>query len=542
MIDASQIPEPSRSEIIELVQDGTTHAFYGTVVQRARIMRAWYNAREYDISLDSINKSEIVRKSPVESTAEHKERLKNFDLLPLEHKFIQTQQRIYDENNVQRTYPDASRKFWDAKEDHFDDCGDEIVSFFRDKVLFTKEVEGFGAICVDLAVKDGKTLSHEGAAIPYPYIVQAHEVKYYKNWYGHLQLLITSVQKGDSEEWRAFTPKYIYVFKNQSASPKVISHKFKRTPAYLLKGAVDPKSGFKVGMPRRWNITGLYMAASELFYDLKKASMLFGHPIPAYSEGMIRQMAGVWDEENEKFIADKVKEQVGMVITYPDDAPPSRLFYQADMQGLQHLRSVIFEDLINLIYQIAQVRDKSKVVHNASGRSKQFDSVEEQGLLAQTATDMEAIEKWTFETMANVRGEKFDDFNIIYSKHHDLSSADEIWKQFTEGQQYGGVPNTVRTYQVTEYLRKKSSPTEVQETLKEEIEKQGFPMSKAELDALKDKIDGTILLLKARPELTREGARDFIKDQLEAAKELFPQTDDSIEEEPDEEPELTNLN
>lgn len=542
MIDPSQIPEPKRADIIRLVKDGTTHAFHGTVTQRARIMRAWYNAREFDVSQNSLSKSEIVRKSPIESEADYKDRLNNFDLLPLEHKFIQTQQRIYDENNVQRTYPNETKDFWNAKEDHFDDCGDEIVSFFRDKVLFTKEVEGFGAICVDLATKDGKTLSHKGSAIPYPYIVQANEVKYYETWYGHLQLLITAVKKGDNDEWRAFTPNNIYVFKDQDAEPKVIPHKFKRTPAYLLKGAVDPKSGFKVGMPRRWNITGLYMAASELFYDLKKATMLFGHPIPAYSEGMIRQMAGVWDEENEKFIADKVKEQVGMVITYPDDAPPNKLFYQADMQGLQHLREVIFGDLINLIYQIAQVRDKSKVVHNASGRSKQFDSVEEQGLLAQTATDMEAIEKWVFETMANVRGEKFSDFNIIYSKHHDLSSADEIWKQFTEGQQYGGVPNTVRTYQVKEYLRKKSSPTEVQDELATEIENQGFPMSKAELDALKDKIDGTILLLKARPELTREGARAFIKEQLESAKELFPQTDDSVEEETDDEEELTTIN
>ena len=251
------------------------------------------------------------------------------------------------------------------------------------------------------------------------------------------------------------------------------------------------------------------------------------------------QISGVYDDDEGKFIADKVKEQVGMVITYPDDAPPSKLFYQADMQGLQHLREVIFQDLINLIYQIAQVRDKSKIVHNASGRSKQFDSVEEQGLLAQTATDMEKAEEWVFETMANVRGEKWDDFNIIYSKHHDLSSADETWKQFTEGLQYGGVPNTIKSYQAKEYMRKRSASAEQQEILSEELEKQGFPMSKAELDALKDKIDDTILLLKARPELTREGAREFIKEQLENSKELLSQTTDNSEDDSEEEPELT---
>ena len=245
MIDSSQIPEPSRADIIQLVRDGETHPFYGTVTQRARIMRSWYDSRAFDVTLDSFDKSEIVRKSPIESKSDYQERLKNFDLLPLEHKFIQTQQRIYDENNVQRTYPKESKEIWTKKEAHFDDCGDDIVTFFRDKVLFTKEVEGFGAICIDLAVKDGKTLSHKGSAIPYPYIIQANELKYYKTWYGHLQILITAVKKGDSEEWRAFTPNNIYVFENQSAEPKVIPHKFKRTPAYLLKGAVDPKSDFR---------------------------------------------------------------------------------------------------------------------------------------------------------------------------------------------------------------------------------------------------------------------------------------------------------
>ncbi len=520
MINGSDIPEINSERISQLVRDGEQHRHYGSVVERARIMRAWYNAREYNVGR-SFDKSSIIRKSPIESKDEYNNRLENFDLLPLEHKFLQTQQRIYDENNVERDYPEAQREFWEKKEAHFDDCGDEIDVFFRDKVLFTKEVEGFGAICLDIAMNGDKVVTVDGHAVPYPYIVQASELKYYETWYGHLTLLITAIEKGDKEEWRAFTPTKIYVFEDQKAEPKVIEHKFGKTPAYILKGAVDSQSGFKVGMPRRWNISGLYLAASELFYDLKKASQLFGHPIPAYSEGMLRQMSGVYDDEKGKFNAEKVKEEVGMVITYPDDAPPSKLFYQADMQGLQHLREVIFGDLINLIYQIAQVRDKSKVVHNASGRSKQFDSVEEQGLLAQTATDMEAIEKEIFNMMATVRGEDYEQFNIVYSKHHDLSSADEIWKQFTEGMQYGGVPSTVREYQVKEYLRKKSAPNEVRTDLAKEINDVGFPLTDSELNALKDKIDDTVLILKTRPELAREDARKFITEQLQSAKELL---------------------
>lgn len=503
MIDASKIPEPSLRQVKEIVQEGKTHRYYGRVTERARIMKAWYNSRE---SLDNLKKSEIIRKSPIESTKDYNDRLNNLDLLPLEHKFFQTQQRIYDENNVERTYPKGD--FWKKKEAHFDDCGDEIDVFFRDKVLFTKEIEGFGAVCLDVATDSkGKTISDNGSAIPYPYIIQAHELTYYETWYGQLSLLVTAVQKGDKEEYRAFTPTKIYVFADKESEPRIVPHKFGKTPAYILKGAVDPDSGFKVGMPRRWSLTGLYLAASELFYDLKKGSALFGHPIPAMPASMVKTIAGAYDENEGKFNPETVKSELGMVIPYPDDAPPAKLFYQADMQGLQHLKEVIFDDMLNLIYQLAQVRDKSRVVHNASGRSKQFDSVEEQGLLAQTATDMEAIEKEIFAMMASVRGEKVEDFNVVYSKHHDLSSADEIWTQFTEGMQYGGVPTTVKRYQVTEYLRKKSAPEEYRKALEDELSENGFPLSSEEVDALKDRIDDALLIQKARPELKKENIK-----------------------------------
>jgi hypothetical protein len=513
MIKPQDIPEIPQSEIVSLVREGKQHPYYGQVVDRARVMKAWYNAQERIWENVPNNKSLIVRKSPIESDTDYANRLLNFDLLPLENKFIQTQQRIYDENNVQRTYPEGSEEFWEAKEEMYDDCGDDINVFYRDKVLFTKEVEGFGAICLDIAMKDGKPVNDNGKPVPYAYIVQCSELKYFRNWYGHLQLVITAVVKEDKTEWRAFTPQYIYVFDSQDATPRRIKHNFGRTPVVLLKGATDSRSGFKVGMPRRWNLTGMYLAASELFYDLKKASMLFGHPIPAMSDEMVRQMSGAYDEETGKLDASKVKQDLGMIVTYPEGSPPNQLFYQADMSGLQHLRDVIFSDLINLIYQIAQVRDKSKVVHNASGRSKQFDSVEEQGLLGQTATDMENIEQQVADMMAQARGE--EGVKVIYSKHHDLSSADEIWTQFIEGLQYGGVPVEIKRYQAMEYLRKKSAPMTIRQLLANELTTIGFPLNKNDIDALKDNIDGLLLAVRARPELVSDTTYEQLKQQLE---------------------------
>lgn len=515
MIDVEDLPEKNLDDIISLVREGKTHSKYGLTVERARIMKSWYKAREYAIDADNEfqGKTEIVKKSPIESQDDYQYKLNNFDLMPFEYKFIQTQQRIYDENNVQRKYPDD---FWKTKEAHFDDDGDEVDVFFRDKVLFTKEVEGFGAVCLDIATKDGQAIGVDGKPSPYPYVVQASELKYYETWHGYITLAITCVYNGGEYEWRAFTPRNIYTFSNQEAEPTQVEHNFGKTPVYLLKGALDPQNGFKIGMPRRWMLTGLYLAASELFYDLKLGSKLFGHPIPAMPFDMLKTVAGAWNEEKETINTEAIREEVGYVLGYDGENPPNKLFYQADMQGLQHLESVIFDKLINLIYQLANVRDKSKVVHNASGRSKQFDSVEEQGLLAQTATDMEAIEKEIFSMMATARGEDPDDFTITYSKHHDLSSADETWMQFVEGLQYGGVPKSVKEYQSKEYLRKKSAPTGIQDQLADELSTQGFPLSRDEIDALKDRVDDAILVAKARPELANTDALNRLQEELDA--------------------------
>lgn len=498
MIHASHIPELSQQDAVALVRDETTHPYYSLSVDRANTMRAWYCAREERTSL----KKSIIKRSSIESEADYTYRLDNFDLLPFEVKFFHTQQRIYDENNVQRTYPDNYAEYWQAKELHFDDQGTEIDSFYRDRVLYTKEVEGFGAICNDIATKDGKPLSVDSIPVPYSYVVSASELINYSLWYGMLQWAVIRQVKGEDTEYRVFTPKNIYFFSDREANPVRVPHKFGQTPVILLKGAPDPDSRFRIGMPRRFNLTGLYLTASELNYDLKQGSKFFGHPIPAYPEGMIKQIAGAYDNKDKAFDSQKIKDEVGMVLLYPDGEPPTRLFYQADMSGMEHLRKVVFEDLKNLIYELAQVRDKSKVVHNASGRSKQFDSVEEQGLLAQTAMDMEAIERENQAMMARATGQDEREFNTVYSKHHDLSSADETWQHLSEGAQYKVLNLPLFEYLTTEYLRKKSAPGAAQKALKEHIEEYGMPMSAQEAAALKDLIDNQLIANRLRPELS----------------------------------------
>jgi len=472
MFKPSQIPEPSLKDIKDIIAKGTTHANYTKTVRRARLMNAWYGATE-GFDGDNDLKREIIRKSPVESNDDYDYRLKNFDILPFEHKFIQGQQRIYDDSNVSRSYD--NEEFWKEKEKYFDDCGDDITTFFEDKVLPVHEVQGFGGIGLDIATDlKGETISVDGKAVPYPYVIQAHELQYYETWYGHLTLVVTRVKKGDSEEYRALTPKHIYVFKTKDATPVVIKHQFGETPFVIIKGAPDIESGFKVGLPRRFAVSGVYQLVCELLYDLKMATLYFGHPVPYMHVDDLKAIAGVLDSEG-KVDNNKVRAKVGRVGVYSGDEPPKDLFLQAEMNGLQHISETIFEKLIPLIYQMVSVRDKSKVVHNASGRSKQFDSVEEQALLSQTASDLEKVEKAVFRLMYKVRGEKGEP-TIIYNKHHDLRTADEVFTQFTELLQYGKTtdnrvlaPTEMIKFMILDYVNKLNVPEETKGKIKNEL-------------------------------------------------------------------------
>ena len=506
-------------EMVQRVLDQETpHAYYDITVNRSKVMNSWYQS-EYDEFLVPdrnifSDKSYIIKQSSIESNDEYQEKLERMRLFPLEAKFLSAQQRIYDENNVNRTYSDDTAPFWLYKEMHYDDSGAGITEFYRDKALFVKEVLGFGAVITDLMMDDnGNAITdRNGNIVPYTYVIRPHELYNFDYKYGQLILLITkqrywTVDKKQMTKWCVYTPDRIRVYKQEGVMGvgtkeliKDIPNPFGRVPATILRGATDANTSFVVGKPRRYSLKGLYLAASELFYDLQKGSELFAHPIPVYSEDIVKALSGL--DQDGKYNSTDIKESVGLCIIYPNDVEvPNTLFHQASMQGLQHLRDVVFKDLMSLIFLLASVRDKSVVKSNVSGDAKRFDNVEEQGLLAQTAMDMEEVENDQLKLQAEVRGEDPDEFFVNYSKHYDLSSADEIWNDLTEGAQYGILNHGLYKYQVHEYLRKRSAPTDIKEQVMNEINELGMPTQASELSALRGIIDDVRLRVKAQPEL-----------------------------------------
>lgn len=500
MIDITQSQrEMTFDQLESIVKDELKHPYYDVVNNRAKVMNTWYQA-EHDEYLYTNNilfsdKAYIIKQSSVESDLDYQRKLDRMKLFPLEQKFLSAQQRIYDENNVNREYS-GDKDFWDWKEQNFDDASESVTEFYRDKVLYVKEVLGFGAIVTDIMVDaDRNTLrSADNNVVPYNVVLRPHEIFNFGYEQGVLTYFVTRQMHFNHlnekmYRWIAYTPKNIYMWQQTSGANKEfvagIPNPFGEVPVTILKGQTDANSGFMVGKPRRYSLKGLYLSASELFYDLKQGAELFAHPIPVMHESIMKSMAGVADSE--QYDSAKVVEKVGMSIVIPDDMQvPSTMLYQADMQGLQYLREVIFNDLMGLIFLLAQVRDKSVVKSNVSGSAKRLDNVEEQGLLATTAMDMEVIENEVLRRMAKVRGEDPAKFSVTYSKHYDLSSADEIWQDIAEGMQYKGMPVGTLKYLMHEYLRKRSAPQEWIEKIMSELDAYGMPKTPQDLKDLVD--------------------------------------------------------
>tara|TARA_R100000353_G_scaffold149552_1_gene108002 strand:+ start:499 stop:2058 length:1560 start_codon:yes stop_codon:yes gene_type:complete len=498
MIDSSKLYSVPKDVVEDIVMKESRHPYYSVVLDRAKIMNSWFQAEydEYTAISSTVfsDKSYIIAQSTIESNDEYKERLARMKLFPLEQKFFSAQQRIYDENNVNRSYPD-NKEFWMYKESNFDDAGCSITEFYRDKVLFVKEVLGFGAVVTDLMM-DGNgdpVTDNDGNVVPYNFVVRPHEIWNFEVKQGMLTLLVTrqmyyDIQNVKKHKWTAYTPEYICVYIEENGVKKKtleIPNPFGEVPATLLKGQTDANSSFIVGKPRRYSLKGMYLAASELFYDLKKGSELFGHPIPVLTDSIVRSLAGVADDD--QYDSRTIKEGVGMAIIIPDEQQiPNNMLYQADMQGLQHLRDVIFSDLMSLIFLMAQVRDKSIVKSNVSGSAKRFDNVEEQGLLASTAMDMEMIEMQVLKRMAKVRDEDPSDYHVTYSKHYDLSSAAEIFSDITEGMQYHVLPLPLLKKLTGEYMRKRSMPQEDIQTVMDHFDEFGIPKTSGDLRNLID--------------------------------------------------------
>jgi hypothetical protein len=498
MIDTSQLYSVSLDVVEDIIMKESRHPYYSVALDRAKIMNSWFQAEydEYTAISSTVfsDKSYIIEQSTIESDDEYKERLKRMKLFPLEQKFLSAQQRIYDENNVNRMYPE-NKSFWAWKESNFDDSGCSITEFYRDKVLFVKEVLGFGAVVTDLMM-DGNgnpVTDKDGNVVPYNFVVRPHELWNFQMKQGILTLLVTRQMYYDLEgikkfKWTAYTPEYICVYEDVNGKKEKkleIPNPFGEVPATLLKGQTDANSSFIIGKPRRYSLKGMYLAVSELFYDLKKGSELFGHPIPVLTDSIVRSLAGVADDD--KYDSRTIKEGVGMAIIIPDDQQiPNNMLYQADMSGLQHLRDVIFNDLMSMIFLLAQVRDKSVVKSNVSGSAKRFDNVEEQGLLAATAMDMEVIETQVTRRMAKVRDESYEDYMITYSKHYDLSSADEIFSDITEGMQYHALSLPLMKKLTSEYMRKRSMPQEDIDEVIRHFDEYGMPKTPTDIRNLVD--------------------------------------------------------
>ena len=498
MIDITQSQrELTFEELERIVTDELKHPYYDVANNRAKVMNTWYQS-EHDEYLYTNNilfsdKGYIIKQSSVESDSDYQRKLDRMKLFPLEQKFLTAQQRIYDENNVNREYG-GNKEFWEWKEHNYDDSSDSVTEFFRDKVLYVKEVLGFGAVITDIMVDANRDtlLAADGNVVPYNVVLRPHEIFNFGYEQGILTFLVTRQMyfnhlNEKSYRWIAYTPTKIHMWSQSTGANKQlqasIDNPFGEVPATLLKGQPDANSAFKIGKPRRYSLKGLYLSASELFYDLKQGAELFAHPIPVMHEGIMKSMAGVAD--NEEYDSAKVVEKVGMSIVIPDDMQvPSTMLYQADMQGLQYLREVIFNDLMGLIFLLAQVRDKSVVKSNVSGNAKRLDNIEEQGLLAATAMDMEIIENEVLRRMAKVRGEDISEFSVTYSKHYDLSSAQEIWSDISEGMQYKGMGISTLKYLMQEYLRKRSAPQEWIDRIMQELDEYGMPKTSADLKNL----------------------------------------------------------
>ena len=299
MIDLSKIYSVPKDVAEDIVMKETRHPYYSVVLDRAKIMNSWFQAEydEYTAISSTVfsDKSYIIEQSTIESDDEYTERLKRMKLFPLEQKFFAAQQRIYDENNVNRMFPE-NKDFWKYKSGNFDDAGCSITEFYRDKVMFVKEVLGFGAVVTDLMMdNEGEpVLDDSGNVVPYNFVLRPHEIFNFQVKQGVLTLLVTrqmyyDVQNIKKFKWTAYTPEYICVYtqeNNMKQKVLEIDNPFGEVPATLLKGQTDANSSFVVGKPRRYSLKGMYLASSELFYDLKKGSELFGHPIPVLTDSI----------------------------------------------------------------------------------------------------------------------------------------------------------------------------------------------------------------------------------------------------------------
>jgi hypothetical protein len=118
---------------------------------------------------------------------------------------------------------------------------------------------------------------------------------------------------------------------------------------------------------------------------------------------------------------------------------------------------------------------------------------------------------------------------VNYSKHYDLSSAAEIWDDFIEGQQYGGVPYDVQRYQLLEYMRKRSAPQEVVDEVKDGLDSVGLPVKEDNVGALAEILDTAMLKAKLNPQLLSDEAKQGLKEMRMDLEEFEDEDEQTVE-------------
>lgn len=506
MVDVTDlVRELTEDEIIGLIKGASNfHPFYNETVERADIMSMFYNAKS-GVNVDTATLSKVLRKSAVESNEDYSKRLRRTPMIPFEKMFVRSKERIFQGHGVTRDLPESD-EFWDYIQRRFDDQGQSIDKFFREKAFHYKEVLGFAGIVVDLITHEVlvegeddqdyyqlQTYSDStGNPVPYTYLVRPEEIYDFEMDQGHLKYVILRRIQDEDEiadfRYTVYTPTRVYIFdqvrdedyKNTGETHEQMimneAHPFGEVPFVMLKGEEDMDSGFQIGRPERFSLIDLYRMAIEIAYDLQEVSLLYAHPVPVMSETQVKELIGAIDREG-NYNPETISAELGAVVQIPDSQDfPNKLFFQADTAGLDHLKDYLFE-IIDVVHKFASIRDKTQVVSNVSGVAKALDTVEERGVLAASSRDMEDTERKTLSLMSNARTDvDFDPEWIQYQKEFDLSTASEHMDILIEGSAQNALTFELYKYHALEGLRKGgASQTKVDEVEKK-LEEVGKPI------------------------------------------------------------------
>lgn len=481
----TSILEPvGREEAVKLLAEGMKHPFWEDVVTRYENMQFFYDADKSTNARKDTVFSRLFPKSIIESDEEYTSRKKRMRVLPIERAIIKSMGRIYaGHNKIDRRFAE-SNDFWSWKINNFDDGGRSADLFFSDVVFQLRQTGGFLGVAVDWMndIDGNALLDDEGKRIPYAYVIRPNEIYNFERKYGHYRWIHTAQVKQRVIRHTLFATNAIYVYEQEidreiprgvsSVKPTLeqqilavdeVTEQFDnpigRVPVAITVGAPDNDSGFVVGRPERYHLLDMYIALNEVFYSLNEISLLYSRPVAILPENVVRDFEGVTRDDG-TLDTSIIRASLGQVAVVPDHQDvPSKLFWQADMSGMQALKAYFF-DLLNSVYRWASIRDKSTIVANNSGVSKAMDTVEERGLLASEAEAMEALERQVVDIMFAIRGEEFKTEDLKYAKEFDLSTPDDLFKYLSEGGQYGVLNKEMFVYVTREFLRKIGAPQE----------------------------------------------------------------------------------